>query len=280
MLEPWVIVAMCAANAAFLGLAALLFFSYTRTRNALNELERHGISTAAGEVPSVVLENETSVEVILPEGKRLVVSVLSAEDGRRWRKLLFRFLSKQLFTANMLQFLEFQDLADEEKRSAVVDQFTKIMHEHDMTRELTRLLDKTLLRRRPITAKTQGGKETVIGWTNPNPDRVTGKWLYRYASDVKIAEIIMIVYAYNNGAYIKKNYLSLLESLAKVFPGMNAMHSFRQSKTDTARTGGDQPLYPDCRFTPVLTPKDQNMSAESLTKPRGNDDTEGDDDDE
>ena len=278
MLEPWIIIAMCAANAAFLGLAALLFFSYRRTRDAMNEIERHGISTAAGEVPSVVLERETSVEIVLPENKRLVVSVLPAADGERWRKLLFRFLSKQLFTANMLPFLEFHGMQDEAKKADAVEMFAKIQREHNMTRELTRLLDKTLLRRRPIMAKLPDGREKVTGWTNPNPDRITGRWLYQYASDIQIAEIVLIVYAYNSGAYIKKNYLSLLENLAKVFPGMNGMRSFRQSRTDTARIGGDQPLYPDCRYTPALTPNGPNTSDESLTKPRGNDDTEGDED--
>ena len=68
----------------------------------------------------------------------------------------------------------------------------------------------------------------------------------------------MVSFTNNNGAYIKKNYLSHLERLSAIYPGMSDMPSSNSLKTDTTRTGIDRPLFQESPYAPEHV---QNVSA-------------------
>jgi len=215
----------------------LLFLAYRHLRLVMHTMERHGISESGGAVPTIVMEKDAPVEVVLPGERRLYIATLTMQQADVWRKEFVLFLGRNITAVNMLPFLEASALDDPDERLRSIVRCIQIFRQHDMQASVARLLGKTILRDK-----------------RRNPGNVTARWLVRNCTELELAEILLVTYAYNNGAYIKKNYLSLLGRIAGISPGMNAMPLSSLPLTGAARTGTETPLYQGSPYAPGLSP--------------------------
>jgi hypothetical protein len=225
---------------------AMLYLAYRHLRHTLHELERHGISGGGGAVPTMVMEQDAPVEIVLPGERRLYISTLTMQQADKWRKEFVLFLGRHILSLNLMPFLEMDNLKDKEDKILAILKLTRAIQQYKMKKALVKLLHKTLLRDR-----------------RRNPGNVTARWLWQNCTELELAEILLVTYAYNNGAFIKKNYLLLLEKVGGISPGMSDMQSSNLPRTDAEQIGIDKPLFSESPFA-------QGLGPNALAKKSGN----------
>jgi len=224
------------AQAAAAAFSALCYLGYRQARRELHGIERHGISAEGGAVPTMVMEADAPVEVILAKERRLYISTMTMSEAERWRGELVRFLARNIGALDMMPMLD-----GAEPRLLAAARFARALEGSGMKKAVARFLGRTMLRDR-----------------RRNPSNVTARWLWKNCSELQLAEILLIAYAYNNGAYIKKNYLSLMGKLGAVCLGMSGMPS-----PSSRGTGSGAPLCPESPYAPAHGQKKPPMKSAS-----------------
>jgi hypothetical protein len=225
-----------------------LYWQNRRYALTLHEIERFGISAGQGEVPTIVMEAERPVEIILPKGRKLWVRALPVAMARRWRQEFLVFYASNLTAIEMLPFLQADQAENKDLLRITAGDFARTFIKGGMQKQVIRLLKKTLL-----------------SVSLCNPGKVSAGWIARNCSEIKIAEMLLVVYAYNNGAYIKKNLQRMLEGMASVSLGMNGTPLSSAKTPEKGQTGIGQPLFPDSPFAPGREQSAERGSNESLT---------------
>lgn len=235
------------------GVMAVSLYLYWQNRCyalTLHEIERFGISAGQGEVPTIVMEAERPVEILLPKGKKLWVRALPVALARRWRQEFLVFYASNLAAIEMLPFLHAEQVDNKEFLHATAGEFARTFIKGGMQKQVIRLLQRTLL-----------------SVSLCNPEKVSARWIAKNCSELKIAEMLLVVYAYNNGAYIKKNLQLMLEGMASVSLGMNGTPLSNAKTRGAGPTGTDRPRFPDSPFAPGREQKEPPGSNESLIEP-------------
>lgn len=225
-----------------------LYWQNRRYALTLHEIERFGISAGQGEVPTIVMEAERPVEIILPKGKKLWVRALPVTLARRWRQEFLVFFASNIAVMEMLPFLQSEQADNKELLRITAGDFARTFIKGGMQKQVVRLLKKTLL------------SASIC-----NPGKVSAKWIMQNCSEIKIAEMLLVVYAYNNGAYIKKKLQRMLEGMASVSLGMSGTPLSSAKTPEKGQTGIGQPLFPDSPFAPGREQNEAPGNSESST---------------
>jgi hypothetical protein len=232
-----------------LGVSLYLYWQNRHYALTLHEIERFGISAGQGEVPTIVMEAERPVEIILPKGKKLWVRALPVSQARRWRQEFLVFYASNLASLEMLPFLSADQTENKELTNIMAKDFATAFIKGGMQSQVIRLL-----------------KRTLLSVSICNPGKVSARWIAKHCSEIKIAEMLLVVYAYNNGAYIKKNLQRMLEGMGSISLGMNGTPLHNAKTQEKGQTGIGQPLFPDSPFAPGREQKEQPGKNESLTE--------------
>ena len=230
------------STAALVGYV-LIYRGYRHLRYTLHELERHGISETGGAVPTIVMEQDAPVEVVLPNERRLFISTLTMAQAEKWRKEFLLFMGKNFTALNLIPFLE--TAGDKQQQALAVLTFSQAFVNKGMRKNVARLLDKTVLRDK-----------------RRNPGNVTARWLLKNCTELELAEVLLVTYAYNNGAYIKKNYLSMMEKVAMMYPGMSDISSCSSLRTGTQANGIERRHCLESPFAPERVVNERTMKQE------------------
>jgi hypothetical protein len=222
---------------------------WIRTRRAYLAVERWGLSAErGGGIPSYVIESDPVQELKIGE-KHLFIRPLSSAAGRRFRRAAAVWLARNLARTNSVRWLVWNEIQDEQAMNQALSTMAELLQEKDYTDTMRELLARTIL------------KDNAV-----NPERITRRYLLKHASDTDLAKILHLVFAYNCGEAVKKNFQSALQALLSLSPGMIATPSLPSWREGATVTSSTECLYP---ASPFLPGQELSLPNENADESRG-----------
>jgi hypothetical protein len=229
-------------------LCIILFFAYRREVKKHMALGRWGIAHDKGYVPTYAQDLAKPVEVSV-FGKSLYIGCLSFEAAEIWLKEVGRFYAE---CSMWLSDFDVDKLQEDSKGTAV----NKLSHK----------LYNAVYNRRFRMAFMRLMRKTVLADAVLNPYRVSGRKLYKWLNHYNVAEILWVLFSYNHGGHVKKNYRQLFQSLQMVSSGICDIQSQSPwSKAESIMRSVSNRLY----GTPYAYAPDSSLNMSGATQEQG-----------
>lgn len=235
----------------------VLLFAWHRARRAYLSVERWGVSAEnGGGIPTAVVEGDPFHELKIGD-KHLFIRPLSVHHGRRFRRESVRWMIHWRQHMHAVSWLSLGDFSDPKAVQAALQTMAGLLQKKEYNRAMQRLLAHTLLK-------------------DPrcNPEGLSRRYMLRRMSDLEMAKTLHLLFAYNCGDFIKKNFESAIKAMLTLSPGMIATPYQPGWRKAATATDTGKPLYPDSPYMRELMQNSESDSGKSTKQERRNDETE------